>query len=68
MYSHINQDQQCGHCSALNHYEKFWRANELIIRCTLCKHEKVIGKLTTASSTAIPIVIRVKKIPDKQIF
>lgn len=63
-----HQDKQCGQCSALNQHETVWRGNENIIRCRRCGHEKVIAKLTTASTTNTPINICARKFPSKEIF
>jgi len=68
MYINIQQDKQCGQCSALNQHETVWRGNEHIIRCRRCGHEKVIAVLTTASTTNAPIIYNAGKLRSKEIF
>jgi uncharacterized Zn finger protein len=68
MYINIQQDKQCGQCSALNQHETVWHNNEYIIRCRRCGHEKVIAVLTTASTTNAPIIYNAGKLPSKEIF
>jgi len=53
MYIQVNEEKECSKCRS-SRYEKVWRANEYLIRCRSCGHEKVEATLTINTGNPIP--------------